>query len=146
MLVHAGRIGNAMRAAIFLSLSILAACSGLKNPGTVADQFMDRYYVESDQAGALKLTTGLASLKLKDELGLSAEGRAPGMQLVSRQVRVYYTRKALGGSGDARTVDYALDIRPQGGGEIKRTAHLELALEPDGSWRVARFTDSQPQG
>ncbi len=136
-----------MRAPLLTTLFLLcAACSSLKNPGAVADQFMDRYYVESDQASALKLTTSLASLKLKDELALAAEGRAPGMQLVARQVRVYYTRKQLDGSGDSRTVDYLLDIRPQGGGEIKRTAHLELSRQPDGSWRVVRFSDSQPQG
>lgn len=116
----------------------------MKNPGKVADDFMDRYYVESDQTSALPLTDGVAALKLKDELGLTAEGRAPGMQMVSRQVRVYYSRKRLEGDGAARVADYSLDIRPQGGGEIKRLVHLELGQKPDGSWRVVRFSDTQP--
>ena len=32
-----------------LLLLALAACGGMKDPGSVADKFVDRYYVESDQ-------------------------------------------------------------------------------------------------
>ena len=83
------------------------------------------------------------ALKLRDELKLAAEGRRPGMDMISRQIRVYYRRDALSGEGDLRRVDYHLDIRPQGGGELKRDAHLELQRGPDG-WRVVRFHETQP--
>ena len=124
-------------------LLLLAACGGMKDPGSVADQFVDRYFVESDQDSALRLTTGVASLQLRDELKLAAEGRHgdPGMQV--RQVRVYYSRQSLTGEGDRREADYELDIRPQGGGELKRGAHLELQRQPDGTWRVARYLSRQ---
>ena len=37
---------------------VLLACGGMNDAGSVADKFVDRYYVESDQDGALPLTTG----------------------------------------------------------------------------------------
>jgi hypothetical protein len=124
---------------------VLLACGGMKDVGSVADKFVDRYYVESDQDGALPLTIGVASMRLKDELKLTREGRQgnPGMQL--RPVRVYYRRTALTGEGAEREADYELDIRPQGGGEMQRGAHLVLARQMDGSWRVSRFSESQPR-
>jgi hypothetical protein len=124
---------------------LLFACGGMKNAGSVADKFVDRYYVESDQDRALPLTTGVASMRLNDELRLTRESRQgnAGMQL--RPVRVYYTRKSLTGDDERREADYELDIRPQGGGEMQRGAHLVLARQPDGTWRVSRFSESQPR-
>ena len=126
------------------ALALVFACGGMKDPASVADKFVDRYYVESDQQGALQFTAGVATLRLEDELRLSAEGRRTGNPLQSRQVRVYYTRAALSGSGAERTADYQLDIRPQGGGELQRDAHLTLSRQSDGTWRVVRFHETQP--
>ena len=124
---------------------LLGACGGMKDAGSVADKFVDRYYVESDQDGALPLTTGVASMRLNDELKLTRESRQgnAGMQL--RPVRVYYQRKSFIGDGGEREADYELDIRPQGGGEMQRGAHLVLARQQDGTWRVSRFSESQPR-
>ena|SRR5690349_11781571 len=123
----------------------LVACGGMKDAGSVADKFVDKYYVESDQDSAMPLTVGVATMRLKEELKLAGEGRHgnPGMQL--RPVRVYYRRIALTGDGAEREADYELDIRPQGGGDMQRSAHLVLARQTDGSWRVARFSESQPR-
>ena len=123
----------------------LAACGGMKDAGSVADRFVDKYYVESDQDSALPLTTGVASLRLKDELKLTREARQgnPGMQL--RPVRVYYRRTALSSGEGEREAEYELDIRPQGGGELQRGAHLFLERQQDGTWRVSRFSESQPR-
>ena len=127
-----------------LSLALLA-CGGMKDAGSVADKFVDRYYVESDQDSALPLTTGVASMRLKDELKLTREARQgnPGMQL--RPVRVYYSRKSLTGGEAEREADYELDIRPQGGGSLQRGAHLTLARQMDGTWKVSRFSETQPR-
>ena len=123
----------------------LLACGGMKDAGSVADKFVDRYYVESDQDGAMPLTTGVASMRLQEELKLTREGRQgnPGMQL--RPVRVYYRRTSFTGDGGEREADYELDIRPQGGGEMQRGAHVVLARQQDGTWRVSRFSESQPR-
>src|SRR5690242_7092038 len=128
-----------------MAIALLAACGGMKDPGSVADKFVDRYYVEADQDSALPLTTGIATMRLEDELKLTKEARQgnPGMTL--RPVRVYYTRKALAGQGASRAADYELDIRPQGGGDLQRGAHLTLAQQPDGTWRVSDFSESQPR-
>ncbi|MFL5310710.1 MAG: hypothetical protein ACJ79H_09700 [Myxococcales bacterium] len=126
------------------ALGLVAACGGMKDPASVADKFVDRYYVESDQQGALPFTAGVATLRLQDELRLSAEGRRPGNPFPSRQVRVYYTRSTIVGANAERTVDYKLDIRPQGGGDLQRDAHLTLARQTDGTWRVVRFHETQP--
>src|SRR4029077_3167808 len=90
---------------------VLVGCGGMKDPGSVADKFVDRYYVESDQDRALPLTSGVASLQLREELKLTAEARQgnPGMQV--RQVRVYYSRTSLTGAGPQREAEYELDIR-----------------------------------
>lgn len=123
----------------------LAGCGGMKDAGSVADKFVDRYYVESDQDSAMPLTTGVASLRLQDELKLTREARQgnPGMQL--RPVRVYYRRTSLTGGEAEREAEYDLDIRPQGGGELRRGAHLNLARQQDGTWRVSNFSESQPR-
>src|SRR5437870_10209974 len=122
----------------------LAACGGMKDAASVADKFVDRYYVESDQDSALPLTTGVATLRLEEELKLTAEARRGQSGMPLRQVRVYYSRHDLVGDGAQKSADYELDIRPQGGGELQRGAHLELALQPDGTWRVSSYSESQP--
>src|SRR5436309_13913850 len=98
----------------------LAACGGMKDAASVADKFVDRYYVESDQDGALPLTTGIASMRLKDEVKLTRESRQGNAGMLLRPVRVYYRRRSLTGEGGEREADYELDIRPQGGGEMQR--------------------------
>jgi hypothetical protein len=117
----------------------------MKDAGSVADKFVDRYYVESDQDAALPLTIGVASLRLKDELNLTREARMgnAGMQL--RPVRVYYTRKGLVGDDHELVANYELDIRPQGGGTLQRGAKVTLSRQQDGTWRVSRFSESQPK-
>jgi hypothetical protein len=127
-------------------LLLVAACGGMKDPASVADSFVDKYYVESDQDRAMPFTTGIATMRLRDELKLTAEargGNTSGMQV--RPERVYYKRHALDGAGDKRRVDYDLDIRPQGGGNLQRIAHVDLARQPDGSWRVVGFSETQPR-
>lgn len=131
------------RKAFHAALLLIAACGGMKDPASVADKFVDKYYVESDQDTALQFTTGVAAMRLKDELALSAEGRRGQSGMPMRQVRVYYSRKALSGDGLRREADYELDIRPQGGGDLQRLAHLRLAQEQDGTWRVADFSETQ---
>ena len=138
-----------MKAALALLLSacgagLLGPCGGMKDPASVADKFVDRYYVESDQDSALPLTTGVATLRLEEELKLTAEARRGQSGMPLRQVRVYYSRRDLVGDAAQKSADYELDIRPQGGGELQRGAHLELALQPDGTWRVSSFSESQP--
>ena len=135
----------ARKARILFALAAVLGCGGMKDPASVADKFVDRYYVESDQDGALPLTTGVATLRLRDELKLAAGARRGGGEMPLRQVRVYYKRKALTGDGAERAADYELDIRPQGGGEMQRGAHLELRRGDDGTWRVARFSETQPR-
>lgn len=130
----------AVRAALLVAL---AACGGMKDPGSVADKFVDKYYVESDQDSALAFTTGVASMRLKEELGLTAEARRGSSGMTMRQVRVYYSRKSLTGDGPERNAEYELDIRPQGGGELQREAYLRLTREADGTWRVADFHETQ---
>jgi hypothetical protein len=127
------------------ALFVVAACGGMKDAGSVANKFVDHYYVEADQDSALPLTTGVATMRLEEELKLTKEARQgnPGMQL--RPVRVYYTRRGLTGAGASREVDYELDIRPQGGGDLQRGAHITLAQQPDGTWRVSNFSESQPR-
>jgi hypothetical protein len=132
-----------MRRKLFLAAFAVLACGGMKDPASVADKFVDKYYVESDQVGALPYTAGVAAMHLNEELKLAAEARRGDSGMPVRQVRVYYSRKALTGEGPKREVDYELDIRPQGGGDLQRLAHLRIAQQPDGTWRVTDFSETQ---
>src|SRR5262249_23647137 len=58
------RPGGGSAVAMRLALLALAACGSLKDPGTVADKFVDKYYVESDQDSALAFTTAVATMPL----------------------------------------------------------------------------------
>jgi hypothetical protein len=92
----------------------------------------------------MALTSGIASLRLRDELKLADEGRGGGALRDLRLVRVYYQRGSIAGNGDARSAVYRLDIRPQGGGALRRDARLELVRIADGTWRVSRFSETNP--
>ena len=124
---------------------VLLACGGMNDAGSVADKFVDRYYVESDQDGALPLTTGIASMRLKDELKLTRESRQGNAGMLLRPVRVYYRRRSLTGDGGEREADYELDIRPQGGGEMQRGAHVVLAVATTVAAPEPKLSESQPR-
>ena len=113
----------------------------------MADKFVDSYYVESDQQSALHFTTGIASLRLNDELKLTAGRRAAATPAGCRCGRCASITSARRWDCRRREAfaDYELDIRPQGGGELSRTAHVELSQESDGTWRVSNFSDAQPR-
>src|SRR5260370_6809528 len=78
-----------------LSLLAFAACGGMKDPASVADKFVDRYYVESDQDAALPLTTGVATLQLQEELRLTAEARPGQSGRPIRRLRRSSSRTSL---------------------------------------------------
>jgi hypothetical protein len=137
---------SAARSKAAALLLLGAACGGMKDPGSVSDNFVDKYYVESDQDRALAFTTGIATMRLKEELKLTAEargGNSGGLQV--RPERVYYKRRTGQSGSDKRAFDYDLDIRPQGGGELQRIAHVDLEKQADGSWRVGNFSETQPR-
>src|SRR3954464_13218379 len=133
------------RRSTWAAAALLLACGGMKDAGSVANKFVDRYYVESDQDSALPLTTGIATMRLEEELKLTKEARQGNAGMTLRPVRVYYKRQGLTGAGGSREADYELDIRPQGGGALQRGAHLTLAQQKDGTWRVSDFSESQPR-
>jgi hypothetical protein len=128
----------------FAGSALLSACSPLKSAAGVADRFVDKYYVESDQQSALPLASGVALLRLQSELQLVGGSRR-GIAQGSHAASVFYSRTALSADATSARADYALTIRPQGGPEILRDAHLELAAQPDGTWRVIRFNETSPR-
>ncbi len=124
-----------------LFVAVLIACGSQRGAGGVADKFVDKYYVEFDQAGALPLTDQMAKLKLESEIklvGSSRNGVPPG----ALAAKVYWKRKQLNESGSSAQADYALTISPQGGTSLERDAHLELQKSAAGEWRVIRFNES----
>jgi hypothetical protein len=130
----------------WLSIGVLCAlgCGSMRSPSGVADKFVDKYYVEADQKSALPLSDGVAKLRLQNEIELIGGARlglAPG----SHAARVYYSRTAISEAQDSARADYSLKIKPQGGTEIARDAHLELLRQGDGTWRVVRFNETTPR-
>ena len=131
--------GASVRIAALLLIGA-AGCAG--TPEKVGDKFVDLYFVETDQAGAKPLTTGLAEKKLDDELKLVSEvrktvdGNAP-------KPSVFYTRRSLRADGEHANITYDLTIR-FGGDETRKNAMLSLERKDEG-WRVANFLVSEGQ-
>jgi hypothetical protein len=111
-----------------------AGCGGA--PEKAADQFVDLYFVEVDQARAKLLATGLAEKKLDDELRLVDEIRKT-MDHEQSKPTVFYTRRTVRVDGEHANVTYDLTIK-YGGDETRKNAMLSLERK-DGAWRVANW-------
>ena len=112
----------------------LGACHS--DPGRVGDRFVDYYFVETNQAQAKKLATGLAARKLDDELRLVESVRREYDPAQARP-SVFYERRDLKLEGDHARVTY--DIKIQHGSDIgHRSVMLSLVREGD-RWKVGNF-------
>ncbi len=115
---------------------LLLLCSCARTPERIADQFVDRYFVEFDQTHARELTCGLATEKIDEEIRLVEGVRRAGTTATSRP-QVYYSRRSLRTDGARGRGNYEITIR-FGGDETKKQALLTLE-QRDGHWCIANF-------
>ena len=126
---------------------VLLVCVGLVACGrgspkseaqTVADRFVDLYFVEVDQQAALSLSIGLAQEALDKELAEVREVRATGYGPEQAKPKTYYKRTVFQIEGDGARAVYDLTIE-HGGDRTHRQVLLTLNRRETVAWRVASF-------
>jgi hypothetical protein len=118
----------------------LLGCSRSDSAQGVADQFMQAYYVQIDQAQALELSSGLAHERLRQELQQVAPLRRGG-SLEQARPKVSYTLARTQPEGRQVLLVYDLTITlPQVKPILKK---ILLITEPLGQqWKVINFTET----
>jgi hypothetical protein len=134
-----------MHACFSVAAALLALAFGgcADTPERAGDRFMDRYFVEIDQARARPYTSGLATQKLDDELALVTEIRRRYTADEAKPT-VYYERLAATRTDDPAhaRARYELRIR-QGADETRRIVLLTLERAA-GRWTVSNFVVQEP--
>ena len=132
-----------MRGEILGALCIamaLLGCSRSDSAQGVADQFMQAYYVQIDQAQALELSSGLAHERLRQELQQVAPLRR-GSSLEQARPKVSYTLARTQPEGRQVLLVYDLTITPSQVKPILKK--ILLIAEPLGEqWKVINFTET----
>ena len=125
------------RVAWILASVLLAGCNRLDTPERLADRFTDLYFVETDQARARALTSGLAEKKIDDELRLVGEVRRT-MTSDMQKPTVEWDRRNIETHGERARATYDLRIR-QGGDDSRRV--LQVGMQRmSGKWTISNFS------
>jgi hypothetical protein len=132
-----------MRSRILASLCIafaIVGCSRSDSAQAVADQFMQAYYVQIDQARALEFSHGLARERLRQELQQVAPLRR-GNSIEQARPQASYTLARTQPDGQQVLFVYDLTITPS---QVKPILKKVLIIaEPLGEqWKVINFTET----
>lgn len=120
------------------ALLALAACSAAEDPESIAQSFVERYYVHPDLPRAKALTQGLARRKIEDEERLLEAVTRPG-GAANRGVSysLHSTRKMWEGKiFFVYDITISVDSR-----EMKKRAFIATGRVKEG-WRVTNFQES----
>ncbi|MFQ5675229.1 MAG: hypothetical protein ACE5G1_04970 [bacterium] len=124
-----------------MMLVLLAAIScGHKNsPDGVAEEFLFRYFIELNQRGALELSTGLATDKLRKEIELTQNIRMqPDLDLSKAKPFLDYKLANKQNRDNAVTFYYDVTIENPEGADYNRQVVL-TTVEIEGIWKVNNF-------
>jgi hypothetical protein len=119
----------------FVLLVLVGGCG--RGPADVADKFVDLYFVETDQARARGLSSGLAEKKLDDEIKLVTDIRRT-VDPEAQKPTVFYKRRELRVEGERANATYDVTVQ-FGHDETPKNAMVSLERIA-GEWRVANFT------
>jgi hypothetical protein len=124
---------------LILSGSLLLACGrDLKTAQGVAEEFIDRHYVEIDLQKAKEYSVGLALQKINDEIRLTS---GQTIDASTRKPKVHY-RLVEQKTADGRvSFLYEGTIRAEDAPEFTRRWLIVARKDGDG-WRVSNFTES----
>ena len=126
-------------ATLCIAMAILG-CSRSNSAQGVADQFMQAYYVQIDQARALEFSQSLARERLQQELQQVAPLRR-GSSLEQARPQASYTLARTQPEGQQVLFIYDLTITPP---QVKPILKKVLIItEPfGGQWKVINFTET----
>lgn len=120
-------------------LFVLGSCTNKgETPEEIATMFLDKYYIEIDQEGALRISAGLAEKKLKEELKLVEGIRGMGVSPQQAKPNIYYKFQDVKESGPATKVfRYKIIIKgePQ---EVQKDA-IMIVSKVDNVWKVTNY-------
>jgi hypothetical protein len=118
----------------------LSACDPGRSPETVSEEFLFRYFIELNQAGALELCTGLAEKKLRQEMELLQSVRMlPDLDLAKHKPFIdYELQSTKNGPGEAVNFHYDVTIENQAGSTTQSEIVL-TAVPREGKWRITNF-------
>jgi len=122
-----------------MALAIIG-CSTNDNPQGVADQFVQAYYVQIDQAQALEFTMGLARERLYQELQRVATLRQ-GSSFDLARPQVSYTLARTQLDGHQTLLVYDLTIAPPQVKPISKKILLIMEQRRE-QWKVINFTET----
>lgn len=120
------------------SLVVLAACSSAEDPESIAQSFVERYYVHPDLPRAKALAHGLARRKIEDEERLlQGVTRPAGAADRGVSYRLHSTRKMWEGK-----IFFVYDITISADSrEMKKRAFIATGRVKE-RWRVTNFQES----
>ena len=119
---------------------LILGCSRNNSAQGVADQFMQAYYVQIDQAQALEFATGLAHERLRQELQQVTPLRR-GTNLEQARPKVSYTLARTQPEGRQVLFVYDLTITPP---QVKPMLKKILVITEQlgNQWKVINFTET----
>ena len=119
---------------------VILGCSRNHSAQGVADQFMQAYYVQIDQAQALEFTTGLAHERLRQELQQVTPLRR-GSNLEQARPKVSYTLARTQPEGRQVLLVYDLTITPSQAKPMHKKI-LIITEQLGEQWKVINFAEA----
>ncbi len=119
------------------TLCIFSACSPAEGPESVAQSFVERYYVRPDLPGAKALAEGLARAKIEDEEQLLQGGPRPDGAAGRKVSYSLYTTRKMGEDRIFVVYDIAISVDSR---VMKKRAFISTARMKEG-WRVTNFQE-----
>ncbi|HWP49318.1 MAG TPA: hypothetical protein VNM22_19330 [Candidatus Limnocylindrales bacterium] len=120
-------------------LFVLGSCTNKgETPEEIARMFLDKYYIEIDQEGALPISAGLAEKKLKEELKLVEGIRGMGVSPQQAKPNIYYKFQDVKESGPATKVFRYKIIIKGGPQEVQKDA-IMIVSKVNNVWKVTNY-------
>jgi hypothetical protein len=118
-------------------LALVCAC-GARSAESVADKFVDYYFVEMDQGRSLPLTTGLAHDMIERELrDVASIRKQMGYMPAADRPEVYYKRLGRRTDGAREVLTY--DITLKHDRDVTRKHALVAVSRETAGWRVVFY-------
>jgi len=117
----------------------LSACPKGNDANSIADQFVDAYYLEFNFDAALVFTSGMAKRRIENERQLASKVRATGA-LSGLKAKVYYdTPEHRSVREDLSHHTYTLETAV--GTTLLSNRVLVMTTKKDGKWEVIAFRE-----
>lgn len=139
------KLKNVVTGTLVSALLVLSGCGGgggKGDPVNVAEQFMDRYYVQANVQEAKALAIPAVAQQIDAALG-SPAGDAPGDKGGNREVS--YTLKEKNKEGKHAYAVYKITIKRKEADPLYKTTSLSIDVV-DGAWKITQFDEKTESG